>query len=123
MKIPEKQLNLTALRNEIGMIGTPYHNTSLDNAAATITIADPGAGKAIQLNSLVFSYSATPSVGFGLLTVFNGGTIYLQQAVTTSGTGPVLAGIKVPPNTPMTIVLAAGGAGVIGRISASVAVV
>jgi hypothetical protein len=118
------QLIGTARINEIAMIGSPQHHTSTANAEAKIDLAASSAGLAYQLNSLVFSYSGRPSTSLGLLTVSNGaGTVYIEQAVTAEGTGPVLAGIKLPANTRLLITLAAGGPGVVGRISASVSTV
>jgi hypothetical protein len=113
--------NLTALRNEVGMIGTPYTNTSAANAAAVIAIASPGAGLSLQLNQLTFSYSAAPTNG--VLTVQQGGTTIYRSAVSAAGVGPVVTGIKLAANTAMTITLSAGGAGVVGDINASVSTV
>lgn len=108
---------------QVAMIGTPYHNTSAVNTATTLaTIAAPGAGRSLQLNALTFSYSGPPTGG--LITVSNGaGTIYFEQSIVTAGPGPSVPGIKIPENTALSIVLAAGGAGVVGRVSASVSVV
>jgi hypothetical protein len=113
--------NLTTLRNEVGMIGTAYTNTSAANTAAVITIASPGAGLSLQLNQLTFSYSAAPTNG--LLTVQQGGTTIYQAAVSAAGVGPVVTGIKLAADTGMAITLSAGGANVIGHINASVTTV
>jgi hypothetical protein len=114
-------VDLAALRNEVGMIGTAYTNTSAANAAAVITVPTPGAGLSLQLNQLTFSYSAAPTNG--LLTIQQGGTTIHETAITSAGAGPTIAGYKLTANTALTITLSAGGAGVVGRVSASVATV
>jgi hypothetical protein len=107
--------------NEVSMIGTAYTNTSAANAAAVITVPSPGAGLSLQLNQLTFSYSAAPTNA--LLTIQQGGTTIHETAITSAGAGPTIAGYKLTANTALTITLSAGGAGVIGRVSASVATV
>ena len=113
--------DLTTLRNEVGMIGSAFTNTSTANAAAVITISAPGAGLCLQLNQLTFSYSGAPTNG--LLTIQQGSTVIHETAITAAGAGPLVGGYKLGANTAMTITLAAGGSGVVGRVSASVSTV
>lgn len=112
---------LTTLRNEVGMIGTAYTNTSAANAAAVLVIPAPGAGLSLQLNQLIFGYNNDPTNG--LLTVQQGATVIQSVPVTSKGTGPIVVGVKLATNTALTITLSAGGAGVVGSINASVSVV
>lgn len=127
-QIPAKQVSgvatqsdLATLRNEVGMIGSPYNNTSNANAAAVITVPAPGAGLALQLNQLSFSYSGAPTNG--LLTIQQGAAIAHRLTITSSGAGPVITGVKITANTAMTITLAAGGAGIVGDVNASIVAV
>lgn len=121
--LPERSGTLTVKSqlDEVSMIGTPAHQTSAANAAATIAIAAPGTGLSHQLNSLTFSYDKPPAGG--LITVSSGAAIYYRQAIVTAGVGPVVPGIKLPANVPIDITLSAGGVGVIGYVSASLSVV
>jgi hypothetical protein len=118
------QLAALATKNELGeirMIGSPYTAVSGANSSAVITVAAPGAGKAIQLNQITFSYSGNPTNG--LLTISaNGATIH-SDSITTGGVGPVITGYKLPENTELSITLAAGGNGIVGRVNASISVV
>jgi hypothetical protein len=105
--------------DKVAMIGIPYHNKSQSNSPATITIQAPGAGFAIQLNHVIFSYDSIPENG--LLTISDGQSqIYQEIAITSGGAGPVVSGIRLPGGSGLSIVLSAGGVGIIGRVSASV---
>lgn len=90
------------------------------NAAATITFAAV-AGQSHRLTFLAASYSAAPTGG--RLTVADGATTILDLDLTGAGTAGVPAlpagGIQGTANTAMTITLAAGGAGIVGKLSAA----
>lgn len=93
------------------------HNTSAANAAATFTIAAPGAGLAIQICSLLFGYSANPEVA-GTLTMASAGLTSIVLPITTGGAGTSNLPLRVNANTSLTVTLSAGGVGVVGNCSA-----
>lgn len=95
-------------------------NTSAANAAATFTIAAPGAGNYIDLAHLYFGYSAAPTAG--TLTISATGLTSIVIPVTAQGAGFLPMPIRIPVNTACTVTLAAGGSGVVGRVNASYAV-
>lgn len=98
--------------------GAPYTNASAVNAAATIALPAISDGLAYQIDTLTFSYSAAPTGG--LLTIADGATTYYQEAITSAGAGPEIVGFRLPAGRTATITLSAGGAGVVGRLNASV---
>jgi hypothetical protein len=86
-----------------------------DNAAVTGTIAAPGAGKAIFLKNLTFSYSAAPPAA-RLLTVSEGASDIVSIDITAGGAGFVPIS-EAAANTAVTFSLPASGtAGVFGRL-------
>lgn len=95
-------------------------NTSAANAAATFTIAAPGAGNYIDLAHLYFGYSAAPTAG--TLTISATGLTSIVVPVTAAGTGFLPMPLRIPVNTACTVTLAAGGSGVVGIVNASYAV-
>ena len=87
-----------------------------DNAAVTGTIAAPGAGKAIFLKNLTFSYSAAPTEA-RLLTVSEGASDIVSFDITAGGAGFVPISEAATANTAVTFSLPASGtAGVFGRL-------
>jgi hypothetical protein len=89
------------------------------NTAATVTFAAV-AGQSHRLTFLVVSYSGAPTGG--RLTVADGATTIIDIDVTAAGPFVVPlpnGGIKGTVATAMTITLAAGGAGVAGKVSAA----
>jgi hypothetical protein len=90
-------------------------NTSAANAAATFTIAAPGAGNFIQLIGIHFGYRATPTNG--LLTIAATGLSTITLPVVSAGAGFLPMPLRIPANTACTITLSAGGSGVIGDVS------
>ena len=95
----------------------PVKTNSATHALNTITLAAV-AGSRQAISWIAFSYSGTPT----------GGRLYVQDAGTTildldaaAGTGPQL--VFNPPlasaavNTPMTINLADGGSGIVGKLT------
>lgn len=101
--------------------GTPYPAAAADyasgtNAAAAVTLAATPY-RSHLLYGLDWSYSAAPTSG--LLSVTDGGTVVFAQAVTASGPGfhrwdPPKAFTR---GNAVVVTLAAGGAGVEGRVS------
>lgn len=92
------------------------HNTSAANAAATFTIAAPGAGNFTQLITVFFGYNAPPANG--TLTIAATGLTSIVLPVVSSGPGFLPIPLRIPVNTAVTATLSAGGSGVIGYVSA-----
>jgi hypothetical protein len=81
---------------------------SANNASVTGSIVEPGAGNAIYLKSVVFSYSASVS-GPRNLTVTNALGNVVDLDVTSGGPGPVNIGHLCTENTAVTFTLPASG--------------
>jgi uncharacterized phage infection (PIP) family protein YhgE len=92
------------------------HNTSAANAAASATIAAPGAGLYTQLKNIYFGYSDTPTNG--VLSIAATGLTTIQIPVTAGGAGFLEMPLRLPVNTACTLLLSAGGAGITGYVSA-----
>jgi hypothetical protein len=104
---------------------SPYVAQAIDaaaptaNATAAVTYAAGGPGLVNRCSGLAWSYSGTPAGGS--VSLSDGGTVIFTQDVTAAGVGHVTFN---PPkegtaNTAMTATLAAGGAGVSGKLNAS----
>ena len=104
------------------MAGTPYHQMGSVNAATTVTIPAPGPGQCWRVNSIAFGYSATPGTGCVLTvaTVEATPRTLWMIPVTSAGAGPVEPDFKIPRDTGATFTLSAGGAGVLGHLTAVV---
>lgn len=91
-------------------------NTSAANAAATVTFP-AAAGLSNVISGIAFSYNGNPTGG--RVTISDGANIVFDIDVTSSGAGffPFAAPVKGSVNTALTVTLAAGGAGVIGKVS------
>lgn len=90
------------------------------NADAVLTYASPGAGILSHiLAGVIWSYSGgTPA---GRLTIKDGSSIILDVDITASGPGylPLDASpIRITPGNAMEVRLWAGGAGVVGKVTA-----
>lgn len=91
--------------------------TSADNGAATVALtAKPGMRWVVYGYS--FSYDGEPTGGTITLTR-GASTVIDQQAVTSAGPGPIQfpRPLHGAANEAMTATLAAGGAGVFGRLT------
>jgi hypothetical protein len=96
--------------------GSGNYATAAANTSAVLTYAAV-ANQSHILSGVAFSYSATP-VG-GSLTITDGLTIVLSVDILSGGAGfiPFNPPVRGSINTALTITLAAGGAGVIGKVS------
>jgi hypothetical protein len=94
-------------------------NAPAGNTAAVITYAAAGAGKVNCLGGVYWSYNATPTNGN--LQIADGANVIVNIDITAAGAGflPFTPPKKGSVNTALTITLAAGGAGVSGKINAT----
>lgn len=91
--------------------------TASADTAVTLTKAAAGAGISHVLDGVVVSYSGSPT----------GGKVQIKEASTTvfevdiTGSGAVVIPVKrkFAANTAFSVVLAAGGSGVIGKVAIS----
>lgn len=90
--------------------------TSAANGAATVTYAATASLSSV-ISGIAFSYSGAPTGG--RLTISDGANIVFDVDITSAGAGffPFAAPVKGSINTALTVTLAAGGAGVIGKVS------
>jgi hypothetical protein len=94
-----------------------------DNAAVTGTIAAPGAGKAIFIKGVFFSYGSHPASA-RVLSITSGGATLVDIAITSAGAGPMLISARAATNTAVAYTLpASGGAGNNGRLRISYSIV
>jgi hypothetical protein len=87
---------------------------SLANASSVITLAAV-VGQRRIVESVQWSYSAAPIAGN--LQITDGVNVYLDLDVTAAGAGGLTMCITTLINTPLTVTLAAGGSGVIGKLA------
>jgi hypothetical protein len=95
----------------------PYDVASGTNAAATITYGAQ-AGRSHSINWVAVSYSATPTGGN--LSIYDGPLTNLVFSVDITASGPQvipLTGLLGTAGQQLTIILAAGGSAVVGRIN------
>lgn len=88
------------------------------NAAATVTIPAPAAGISIVLKQIDVSYSAAPTGGS--VTVTDGATVDDKFDVTVAGQTNIplpAEGLQCGAGNQVTVTLAAGGAGITGRVN------
>jgi hypothetical protein len=88
--------------------------TSADNGAATITLAAV-ASRAHFVHHLQWSYNGSPSGGRLFITV--AGVTKFDVDVTTGGPGGFGLELAGGTNEAVVVTLAAGGAGVIGKLN------
>lgn len=88
------------------------------NAAAAITLADPGSGVSNVIGAVYWSYNNTPTAG--KLTIADNGTTVFEVDITAAGPGffEFPEPLKFTVHTATVITLAAGGSGVTGKITA-----
>jgi hypothetical protein len=96
---------------------TPNKATAAANTAVTVTLAAV-AGESHRLTYLAYSYSASPTGG--QITITDGGTTIFDLDVTSSwevfeSLPP--GGIKCSTNSAVVLTLAAGGAGIVGKLN------
>jgi hypothetical protein len=99
----------------------PFNDVGAAGAAVSRVIAAV-AGQRHRLTGLSCSYSAAASTGTGLLTVTDGATVIagwdVPLTVNTPFTAPLpVGGLLGSVNTALTITLAAGAAGTVGRLN------
>lgn len=111
--MPRKLVQLRPVDADAGNRSAPAANT-----AAVITFA-AAAGQRHHLVSVAWSYSAAPTGG--RLTVEDGAGVFVFDVdITAAGPGSkdFLWPIRGEVNTAMVVTLAAGGAGVSGKLNA-----
>ncbi len=87
------------------------------NAAAVVTLAAAGSAFCNAISGVAVSYSGTPTGGY--VKVQNGSAVVFDVDIAAGGPtiidfGSLLVGSA---NTAMTITLAAGGSGIVGRLT------
>lgn len=85
------------------------------NAAATLTLAAQN-GKRWHIGVVTVGYSAAPTGG--LLTINEGGNPIFVVPITDAGPTSVLVFRRSAPGNAMSLVLSAGGSGIVGYINA-----
>lgn len=86
------------------------------NAAAEVTLADPGDGSVNVIDGVAWSYSAAPTGG--KLQLKEGSTVLLEVDITAAGPGVLaLPGFHGAASTAFTASLAAAGGGVYGKVT------
>ncbi len=88
------------------------------NTAAVVSYAAAGVGVSHAISGIAWSYSADPSAG-NLKVEDGAGNVVLSLDVTQAGPGfiPLHPPKRGSANTALTVTLAAGGAGVTGKLS------
>jgi hypothetical protein len=97
------------------------HAVSAAGADVALTYPPAGPGLCHCLSSLAVSYEAGAGPFLGLLTVQTPpGTVVWEVAIAQAGAAavPFVPVLKGGDNAGLTVVLSAGGAGVIGRLNA-----
>lgn len=85
------------------------------NAAAAVTLADPGDFAQNVIGGVYWSYSGAPTGG--KLTISAAGTTLLEVHITAAGPGQLdLEGFSPGRSLALTATLAAGGGGVYGTV-------
>jgi hypothetical protein len=85
------------------------------NDVAAIALSAPGYHKSWRIVKIICGYSSAPTGG--LLTITNGSsTTYLTVPV-GQGFNEINLDGRFPPNSPVTVSLAAGGAGIVGHLN------
>lgn len=88
------------------------------NTAVTATRAAPGPGLALHVGFIVASFSAAPAAAALLTLESPSGTVLLAQRITPATPDPITLALPIKAPTDQAVVarLAAGGAGVVGRV-------
>lgn len=99
--------------------GTPANSSPAANTAASIVLPAPGTGLHYYILSMDASYSGAPTGGN--LQILDGASVIFNEDITGGGPVPIqmpAGGLRQPTaNTALTVTLAAGGAGVLGKVS------
>jgi hypothetical protein len=100
-----------------GVVSDSTDVATATNAAAAITYGAAGAGARHAISGLCWSYSGPPTGG-GLI-VTDGGTTVFTIDITSAGAGfiPFDPFKLFAVNTDVVVTLAAGGSGVVGKVS------
>ena len=115
-------IDATTVQGQVGQIAQSAASGNITapaaNAAATVTLAAPGAGRYNVVASVEWSYDDDPTGG--QLTITDGAVTVFDIYITDGGPGFFQ---WVPPkrfstNSAVTVTLAAGGAGISGTINA-----
>jgi hypothetical protein len=95
----------------------PADYATATNAAAVVTYAAAGVEIAHSIAGVSWSYSAAPTGGS--LTIADGSNTILSVDITAAGPGFLnFSPSKIgTPNQSMTITLAAGGSGIVGKLT------
>lgn len=95
-------------------VSTTRYDTKT-NDIATIALSAPGYHKSWRIVKIICGYSSAPTGG--LLTITNASSVtYLKVPIGQGCTEINLDG-RFPPNSPVTITLAAGGAGIVNYLN------
>lgn len=86
------------------------------NAAATVTYSAAGAGISHAIDGIAFSLSANPASAVSLTVTDGSNTIYSTD-ILAGGAGFIPLRGRGSANTALTITLAAGGSGVVGKVA------
>jgi hypothetical protein len=99
--------------------GTIVRSLNVTTAADTATVVTIGAypGAYNYLHGLQWSYDAAPTGGKITVQDGAGGAILWEQAITGAGAGGQDPDVLGSENTALVITMAAGGAGIVGRIA------
>ncbi len=97
--------------------GVAAQCVSATNAPAVVTLAAAGADLCNGVSGLAVSYSATPTGGN--VQIADGAAVVFDLDITSAGPTVIhFPALMVgSPNTAMTLTLAAGGSGIVGRLT------
>jgi hypothetical protein len=104
--------------NQEPIAGSTSDTANATHSAATITYAAAGAGKVNVISGLYWSFSGTPAAATNLQ-ISDGSNVIFSIDITAAGAGfiPFNPPKKGTANTAMTITLADGGSGIVGRVN------
>lgn len=105
------------LMRKATVVAASSQTATATNAAATVTIAAAGTAIRNVVDGISWSYSGGTPTG-GRLTVKDGATTVWDIDITSAGAGFVPVVRKGTANTAMTVVLADGGAAIVGKVNA-----
>lgn len=107
-------LPTTTFVNDPSLV-SPADSVAATHAAAVITLAALGPGNSHLVDGLLVSYSAAPTGGG--ITVADGSNTILQADIIAAGPTVIPFRKQGTPNTAMTITLADGGSGIVGKVN------
>jgi hypothetical protein len=107
--VPAEELDvaISNLRRQLEMIGEPLQASSAAGVAALVTLPAPGPERRYVILSCGFSYGgpAAQLAGVFSITEDAGATVRHRDAVTSTGAGPMIKGIRCGVNKAVTITL------------------